>query len=289
MTVAPATAVDQPKPKLFREKIGNQEYQLEERKLDVLDEVALWTGNPRLQEFIPTGEFPTEEELEHHLQKARGYEGLARSIADIGQMEPVYAWRRDGNGKYLVFEGATRVTILRDLARKRKGQPDEMRFRRAVALILPEDFSEEQRVVLLARIHVRGSGVRAWGRYIEAKFIHDTVVDTPGRKALMSISQLAEYMGKSVSWVSRLKDAYEFAKRFVEYIDDPKEGQRLAVKYFSTLEEIAKSTGFGARVRDYDNREADTLRSEVFEMVRNDVFKEYRDARFMKQFFDDPE
>ncbi len=279
----------QPKPKYFREKIGRQEYQLEETKLDVFDEVILWPDNPRLQDLVPAGKYPSEAELEDYLRTSSGYDGLARSIAELGQMEPIYVWRREGSAKYLALEGSTRITILRELARKKQGQPDEQRFRRVLALVLPEEFSEEERVVLLARIHVRGSGVRPWGRYIEAKFIYDNVVDTPTRKARMSVSQLAEYMGKSVSWVSRLKDAYEFARRFVEHIDDPDEAQKLARQYFSTLEEIAKSTGFGARVKDYGNPESDSLRAEVFEMVRNDVFKEYRDARFMKQFFEDPE
>src|SRR5690606_18419598 len=31
----------------------------------------------------------------------------------------------------------------------------------------------------------------------------------------------------------------------------------------------------------------DELRQDVFDMVRNDVFKEYRDARFLKEFYDD--
>ena len=61
------------------------------------------------------------------------------------------------------------------------------------------------------------------------------------------------------------------------------------MEHFSTLEEISKSTGFGRIVRDYKNPESDELRAEVFEMVSSGVFKEYRDARFMKQFHDDPE
>ena len=63
----------------------------------------------------------------------------------------------------------------------------------------------------------------------------------------------------------------------------------MAVEHFSTLEEIAKSTGFGPRVRDYTSPDSEQLRAEVFDMVRHNVFKEYRDARFMKQFHDDPE
>lgn len=277
-----------PKPKVFREKIGDTEHTLEERRFDVFDDVTLWAGNPRLQPYLADGDIPSEDQLGANLQGSKGYDVLARSIAEIGQMEPIYVWKRDGMPKYLVLEGATRVTILRDLSLKKKGTPDESRFRTVVAKVLPEEFSEEERVILLARIHVRGTGVRAWGRYIEAKFIYDHVVGTNAKKPVTSVRDLARHMGKSDSWVSRLKDAYEFARRFVEHVDT-EEGQKLAVAHFSTLEEISKATGFGSLVKDYANNGHDKLREEVFDMVRYDVFKEYRDARFIRKFYDDPE
>ena len=277
-----------PKPKFFREKIGHTEYSLREEKLDVFDDVMLWDGNPRLEVEIAEGTVATEEELQAKLRLSKGYDVLARSIQEIGQMEPIYAWKKEGMAKFLVFEGSTRVTALREHSIKNKGKPNEARFRKVTAKILPEEFSEEERVILLARIHVRGSGVRAWGRYIEAKFIHDHVTPQNGKKPVTSVSELANHMGKSISWVSRLKDAYEFARRFVEHVDT-EEAPRLAAEHFSTLEEISKATNFGAMVRDYGNAENDGLRAEIFDMVEADVFKEYRDARFIKQFHDDPE
>lgn len=286
----PAYAVDDtPKAKVFREKVGDLEYELLEEKLDVFDEVVLWDGNPRLLPYIAeVSAIQSEEELENHLRQTKGYAPLAKSIQDLGQMEPTYVWKREDQLKYLVIEGATRVTILRELARRDMGKPTEGRFRKVKAKILPPQFTHEERAILLAKIHVRGSGVRSWGRYIEARFIHEIVVGTNGNKPLMSVSDLARHMGKSPSWVSRLKDAYQFAQKFVEHVDDP-EAQHLAVDHFSTLEEIAKSRDIGPRLKDYDNIAYDELRTDVFDMVRKDVFKEYRDARFMKEFHDDPE
>jgi len=287
--MAPNRPDHNPKPKVFREKIGDTDHTLREEKLDVLDEVTLWDGNPRVQPFLVDGTVASEEQLEADLQQTGGYDVLARSIREIGQMEPIYVWRRDGMPKYLVLEGATRVTILRQLARKHQGTPDEARFRTVLAKTLPEEFTAEERVILLARIHVRGTGVRAWGRYIEAKFIHDNVVGRNGSKPVTTVRDMARHMQKSESWVSRLKDAYEFARRFVEYVDSP-DAERLAVEHFSTLEEISKATGFGVLVKDYTgNQDHDKLREEVFDMVRHDVFKEYRDARTIKKFYDDPE
>src|SRR5207237_120428 len=131
---------------------------------------------------------------------------------------------------------------------------------------------DRYRAILLARIHVRGSGVRAWGRYIEAKFIYDNVVGVNGQPPVMLMKEMADYMGKSGSWVSRLKDAYEFAKKFIEYIDTD-DAEQIAAKEFSTLEEISKASVIGTQLRDYDNSDYETLRADVFDMVRKGVFK----------------
>jgi hypothetical protein len=285
----PFAVDDTPKAKFFREKIGDKEYELREGKLDVFEEVVLWDGNPRLLPFLAeTSGIESQEGLENFLKQTKGYGTLAKSIADIGQMEPIYAWKREDQTKYLSIDGATRVTILRELARQSAGKPDEAKYRAVKAKILPPDFGLEERVILLARIHVRGTGVRSWGRYVEARFVYETVTGKDGQKPLMGVSELARYMGKSASWVSRLKDAYEFAKKFVDYLDSP-DAEHLAAEHFSTLEEIAKGRGVGPKLKDYESAEYDSLRADVFEMVRNQVFKEYRDARFMKEFYDDPE
>lgn len=277
-----------PKPKVFRERIGDTWYELAEADLDVFNDVTLWHDNPRLLPFIPPGKMHNEDEIEAFLRQTSDYDGLLRSIRDLGQMEPIYVWKSEEAGKYLTLEGATRVTILRELERKKQGSPEEGRYRKVKAKMLPPTFDQRDRAILLARIHVRGTGVRAWGRYVEARFVYENVTDLPGRAALMTITALAGYMGKSNSWVSRLKDAYQFAERFVEHIDDPEDGMQLAKEHFSTLEEISKATGFGPLVKE-ESPEGEKLREQVFDMVRKDVFKEYRDARFMKQFHDDPD
>jgi len=277
---------DEPKAKFFREKIGDKEYELREEKLDVFDDVRLWDGNPRLVPYLAaSGTIETEEALEAYVRQTKGYDVLLKSIAEIGQMEPVYVWKREDQLKYLVIEGATRATILRELTLKKKGKPDELSFRTVKAKVLPPDFTHEERVILLAKIHVRGTGIRSWGRYIEAKFVYEAVA---GPKPLMSMAELGRHMGKSLSWVSRLKDAYQFAQKFVEHLDSD-DAPTAAAKYFSTLEEIAKSASVGPKIRDYDNTDHDGLRADVFDMVKNEVFTEYRDARFMKDYYDDPE
>ena len=103
---------------------------------------------------------------------------------------------------------------------------------------------------------------------------------------MMNQAQMAQYMEKSESWVNRLKHAYEFALRFVEYVDE-ENAEQIAATKFSTLEEVSKAKIIGSQLREYTNTAYDGLRQEVFEMVRNDAFKEYRDARFLKEFHDD--
>ncbi|MFN3213019.1 MAG: hypothetical protein ACE37M_07940 [Henriciella sp.] len=288
-TDAPTTLESLPgKPdRVHLEKIGNKDWELRELELNVNDDVALWSDNPRLQTTV-TEAVSNELELEQALRRTPGYDQLKKSINEIGQMTPIYV-QRTKTGKYLVLEGATRVTILRELDRKYKSGKNEGVYRTVVAKVLPPEFGEKDVAILLAGIHVRGSGVRSWGRYIEAGFVYDTVVGSPGSPPLMNQAQLAENMGRSETWVARLKSAYEFARKFIEHIDDHPNAQRLAADKFSVLEEISKARGIGPQIRDYGNSAFDDLRGEVFDMVRNNVFKEYRDARFLKEFHDDPD
>ena len=275
-----------PKPdRIHIEKIGNKEWELREVELDVQDEIALWSDNPRLHTTV-TAAVSSELELEQALRQMPGYDQLKKSIDEIGQMTPVYV-KQTQTGKFLVLEGSTRVTILRELDRKHSSGKKAGMHRRVIAKVLPKDFGEKEVAILLAGIHVRGSGVRAWGRYIEAGFVYDTVVGSPGRPALMNQAQLAEFMGKSETWIARLKGAYEFALKFIEHIDDLPDAKKIAADKFSVLEEISKARRIGPQLRDFENAEFDDLRAEVFEMVRAEVFKEYRDARFLGEFFED--
>lgn len=272
------------RPRYF-ERIGDQDFTIEEHKLHVFDDVTLWHKNPRLMNVPGAFGCESETDVEAAIRRTRGFDPLASSIAKLGQMEAIYVWQPPGSEQYLILEGATRVTILRDLHRRDAGDPAKQKLPTVRAKVLPPNFSERDRAILLAKIHVRGSGVRGWGRYIEAKFIYDTVGEGDG---LMSAADLARHMGKSNSWVSRLRDAYRFSKHFVDYLDSP-DAEKVAIDEFSVLEEIAKSREVGPKLKDFSNPNHDQLRADVFDMVKNNVFKEYRDARFMKEFHDDPE
>ena len=290
-TQAKAAATPQPENVVYVERIGDREYRLPEETFDIFDDVTLWSENPRLiphlDDAISTHGAHDEASLEQFLAGSSGYGALKKSIEDMGQMEAIYVWKRSDMKKYLVLEGSTRVTILRELSRAEKGTAADGSHRKVFAKVLPATFPVEHRVILLARIHVRGTGVRSWGRYVEAKFIYDATTGSNGQGPTLSISELANWMGKSASWVSRLRDAYTFALQFVTHIDSA-DVHRQAADNFSVLEEIIKSSGFGPRLKG-GSPEAEKLRGEVFEMVSRNVFQEYRDARYMKEFYEDAE
>ncbi len=273
-----------PAPVYHQERIGDTNWKFEQASLNVFDDIRLWHENPRILPDLPPGDYHSEAELENALVNSKGYDALHRSISDMGQLDAIYVWRKDSESeKYIVLEGSTRVTILRDLARKNTTGKKAGKYDRAVVKILPPEFGDKERAILLAKIHVRGDGVRAWRRHTQAKFIYDKV---DGDNPIMSVTEMAGYMGKSVAWVQRLRDAFRFAIKFSEHFDDA-DILKTTMDEFSTLEEISKVTGIGPQLREFDNPKYDQLRDEVFNMVRNGVFSEYRDARFIKQFHDD--
>ncbi|MCR4268431.1 hypothetical protein [Nitratireductor sp. ZSWI3] len=273
--------------RVLYERIGSADWEMREVKLDVHEQVALWDENPRLQTAKMDG-FSTEIQLEEALRGSRGYDGLRKSIQEIGQMQSIYV-KQTPTGKFLTLEGNTRVAVHRELDRKFGSGKLAGTFRYISAKIVPQNFGDREIAVLLAGIHVRGSGVRDWERYVQARFVYETVVGRPGKPPIMNQTQLAESMGKSLTWVNRLKDAYSFALKFVEHCDSEDNPRKLAAEKFSVLEEISKARVIGPQLRDFDNVTHDSLRDEVFEMVRNNAFKEYRDARFLKEFHDDPD
>lgn len=273
-----------PPKRFYHEKIGDREVQLEEAELHVENDIRLWKENPRLKTIAGIAGIKTDAELEAAMQRTAGYDTLKKSMRDLGQLEPIYVMK--SQAKYLVLEGATRTTILRDLNRtsteKTKGKYEKIRVK-----ILPPDFTAKERAILLAKIHVRGTGVRAWGRYVEAQFIHKTVMGEGTTDALMNMTQLADYMGKSLSWVQRLRDAYTFANKYVEFLDND-DAESEAAKNFSILEEASKAKTVGSLLKKYDDPQYDSLRDDFFNMVRDQAFKEYRDARFLGEFYANP-
>src|SRR5687767_14334415 len=152
------------KTRTFEERIGKKSWMVTECELDAVEDVKLWDQNPRIQTFLPHVVAASEDEIEAALERTPGYAALKKSIQQLGQMEPIYVWRTDPSKKYQVLEGATRVTILRELHRASIGELNEGEFAKVKAKVLPPEFDAVDRTVLLAGIHVRGTGVRQWSR-----------------------------------------------------------------------------------------------------------------------------
>ena len=266
--------------------IGSREWELEGKDFAV-DGVELWDQNPRTR-HMTKGLPKSEDEIAADLVQTPGYDTLKSSIRRQGQMERIFVQERPGR-KPLVIEGNTRVAILRELAAEFESKPEGDNFKYVKAKVLPTALTNEDIIFLQAAIHVRGSGVRNWSRYAQARFVHEAVTPmATGDAPATTQTRLAEQMGKSASWVNRLLHAYTFALKYVDHFDDD-HAEKEAIEHFSILEEIAKSKAFGTRVREYDDPKTDNLREDVFEMVHNGAFSEYRDARYIQQFYEDPD
>ncbi len=272
--------------RIIYERIGEVEWKFRETKLDVHDQIALWPDNPRIRSVVDT--IAPQEEIEAYLQREGGYDRLRKSLQEIGQRQSIYVQETD-SGKYLVLEGNSRVTALRELDRKITTGDKEGKFRYVSAKIVPEEFGEREIVILLAGIHVQGSGVREWKAYVQAQFIYETVVGVPGKPQIMNQAELARSVGRSPGWVNKHKNTYEFALKFIEYLGGGPDAEMKAIDKFNALEEINRLKEIGPNLRDYENSKYDGLREEVFRMVENDAFKEGRDARYLKDFYENSE
>lgn len=272
---------------VYPERIGGKVWEVKEARLHIHDDVELWTENPRRN----SPDFSDEIQIEDELRAEPQYDRLKTSIKKSGQLTPVFV-RKTPSGKYSVVEGNTRVTILRELDRETTNPADDGKWEYVLAKILPQTFTDKDINVLLGEIHVGAKRVRTWSRFKEARFVYNAVKgEPPAKKPTHTPREYAEELDKSEAWVSRYKIAYEFALKFIEYFDDehnPDERQRpsyIAKERFSQLEEICRAKDIGPNLRQYGNPEYDQLRADVFEMVRAGVFADYRDARFIKEFY----
>jgi hypothetical protein len=251
------------------------------------DEIKLWEGNPRIKHLLPgLGSYPSEEDLMALIKKVQptAYRNLYRDIERFGQQEPVFLHADRSNGRIetgTVIEGNTRVTILKELHSRR---PSEQKFASVKAYILPEDFGEDDEAILMANYHVKGTLRNQWDRYQIGAFLHEHIED----RKHFNQNQMAEFMGKSPSWVSRHLTVYKFALDFRDELEgtfglDAGEAEERTNRYFSILEEAWKVKAF----RDEMDRSPEAKET-LFRWVHGDRFRDHRKVRAIQLLYSDP-
>jgi len=252
------------------------------------DDIRLWPENPRIRHILARIEgFASEEDVMAAIRASapKTYRDLHKDIEKFGQSVPVFvkSEHRDGGQVQVatVYEGATRVTILKELHRR---YPRESRFLCVKTYMLPDSFSDQQLAILLANYHVKRALHRnPWDRYQIGAFLYEEI-DRTGR---FTGQEMAEVMGMSPSWVSRHLTIYRFA---LEYRDELEatygctatDAESETADKLSLLEEAWKVKRFRDRFDDDPD-----AKPTLFKWVHEGKFTDHRKIRAIDDVYAD--
>lgn len=251
------------------------------------DEIRLWENNPRIKHLVAGQDaYPVEEDLVAFVKKVQptAFRNLYRDIERFGQQEPVFlrGERTDGQvDTATVIEGNTRVTILKDLHSRR---PKDPKFAEVKAYLLPEAFDDDDQAILMANYHVKGTLRNQWTRYQIGAFLYEYVE----QRRRFNQNEMAEFMGKSPSWVSRHLTVYRFSQDYKDELEGTHglsvgEAEDKTNRHFSILEEAWKVKAF----RDEMDR-APEAKETLFRWVHEGKFKDHRRVRAIHDLYSNP-
>jgi len=155
----------------------------------------------------------TEESLSQEIKESISFGNLLNSIKENGVMDPI--WVHDlGNKKYRVIEGNMRVTSLKELVKNKAKISTGVDYSVVNAHIVDKNTSkidiEVQKAVLQ-------TGKNPWGAFNEASHIYELFW-----RQKSSISDIANMLGKSTTYVSNEIDNFKFYKEFIGFAKQKK-------------------------------------------------------------------
>jgi hypothetical protein len=225
-----------------------------------IERFRLDLANPRYL-HLPEETRKSEETLEAAIWEMDESKDLYQSVkANGGLINPVFV-KKDGT----TVEGNRRVTVLRHLAKQIDSGKEPKSFLKIVqsvpCKVFPDDFSVDDRAMFLAFEHV--SGKKPWPAMNEAAHLYFM-----NEELGYSLEQLANYLGKSKSYVQQKLWSYQKTKEYWKY----NKSDSRDVQKFSFFEELSKVKGaLGYSEKDAPE-EAQQIVGFVFAGVKDKLF-----------------
>ena len=150
----------------------------------------------------------SQSTLSEQIISSLTFHNLLTSIKENGIMDPI--WVHDlGNKEYLVIEGNMRVTALKYLLKNKIKSTPGIDNTVVQAHIIAKNTSK-----LDIQIHkaVLQTGKTPWGPFNEASHIYELFW-----KQKLSVSTIANMLGKSFSYINNEIDNFKFYREFIEF------------------------------------------------------------------------
>ena len=150
----------------------------------------------------------SQETLSEQIISSLTFHNLLTSIKENGIMDPI--WVHDlGNKEYLVIEGNMRVTALKYLLKNKIQSASGIDNTIVQAHVISKNTSKLDIQIQKA---VLQTGKTPWGPFNEASHIYELFW-----KQKLSVSAIANMLGKSFSYIDNEIDNFKFYKEFIEF------------------------------------------------------------------------
>jgi hypothetical protein len=210
-----------------------------------IDKIELDYENPRLKYRLAknlNGKKPTEKQLEDEILALPEVKDLLRDIQHSGGLHDRVILQKNGHGKYKAVEGNCRTTCVRELRTK---HPEDERWKKVPARILPADADDRIKARLLTSYHVAGK--IQWKAHEKAAYCYHMFHDLKIKQEDIAIA-----MHASKGTVGRFITAYGFfVNSFLRLYPKAGEGKWSYFEEFFKKKELRdaleKNPDFGER------------------------------------------
>jgi hypothetical protein len=178
-----------------------------------IEEIDLDEANPRIRYRHGLNADKAIDEVILGIPEVKA---LRKDISLNGGLRERIIVQKKKDGRNKVIEGNVRATCYRSL---HKTEPDDPRWQKIPARILPEDIDEKKIAILLSDMHVAGKIV--WDAHEKAGQVYRMVHDLA-----MTYDDVAIYMRQGKSTVTRFYNAYAFlVETYLPLYPDKAEGK----------------------------------------------------------------
>jgi ParB-like nuclease domain len=131
-----------------------------------VEQLDLDLDNPRFFHLRHRSGAPLkQEQIEHEIMEMDDdFPLLTRSIQKTGVKDPIWVIRNSA-GRFTVIEGNRRTVVLKQLIREKVKPPQDVRYDKVQAHVIPSDTPPVELLLQKARLQ---SGKKAWGAFNEA-------------------------------------------------------------------------------------------------------------------------
>ena len=220
-------------------------HKLEERYMKA-SELLFWKDNPRIYESIrmKVGEELSQDDIKEFMLQQDSTKKLLKTIKKDGGVTDVLLVRKEDASQYVVYEGNTRLAIVKKLYLEGGIESEELKVH-----VIPEEMPKNLINAIIGRYHLTGKA--DWSAYETNSFLY------------REYSYMLEELDKShAEAIKKLSDEFQITPNSIKgaiktltFMKENKLTDDLGIKKFSYWHEYTKSNKIQQLARLFNDKE----------------------------------